>query len=288
MKKAAAQISQVQVTIPSAPAPSSPNNPIFKCRWKGCHAYLHNMETLQNHIANLHGLTREQLKEQGGYVCWWKKCSLLVQDTDGKWGPSEIFDKKEDWMAHIKEAHLKEIAQKLGDGPSLKHIGKTSRTSFPFDVSKFSFNSALLPLSLSFASSQTCPPPKVARTDSYTDPQTILRDRARYLSDSNGQVTTPDVSASSTQDDLPPDSLKLLLADNYIHEGQAQTAFMKTHRQDKSSPRAVAEETLKAMAARKAKIGAGIDRGGCILVTEEIRATLQQNPGIQRVVDWDY
>jgi len=63
---------------------------------------------------------------------------------------------------------------------------------------------------------------------------------------------------------------------------------MKTHQQEKSSPKAVAEETLKALSARKAKIGAGIDRGGCILVTEERRATFVQNLGVQRVVEGDY
>jgi len=63
---------------------------------------------------------------------------------------------------------------------------------------------------------------------------------------------------------------------------------MKTHRAEKSSPKAVAEETLKAMSAKKTKIGAGLDRGGCILVNEERRQTLVQNPAIQRVVDAEY
>lgn len=101
-------------------------------------------------------------------------------------------------------------------------------------------------------------------------------------------MTTPDVSTPAEQQDLEPDTMRLLKADSQHYELNAQKAFMKTHRQEKSSTKAVAEETLKAMSARKAKIGPGIDRGGCILVTPERRETFIQNPGIQRVVDADY
>ena len=287
MRKAATQLAQVEVSVPTKAA--SPSHPVFKCRWKGCQAHLHNLETIRNHVAKVHCPTNEQVKDQTGYVCWWKRCRLLVEDKDGKFGPSQIFDTKEDWLAHIEEAHLREVAQKLGDGPSLKHIGKqaSSRASFPFDVSRFSFKPAPAPapaLRLPPSSS----PVTVARTLSHTDLQTILQDRTRYLSDSHGRITTPDVSALSTQQGLEPDPLNLLPADHHLHEEQAQRAFMKTHRQEKRTPRAVAEETLKAMSAKKAKIGAGIDRGGCILVNEEMRGTLIQNPGIQRVVDGDY
>jgi len=82
--------------------------------------------------------------------------------------------------------------------------------------------------------------------------------------------------------------MRLVKADHQEYEEQAQRAFMKTHRQEKRSQKAVAEETLKAMSKRKVTIGAGIDKGGCILVNEERRATLIQNPGIQRVVEGDY
>lgn len=82
--------------------------------------------------------------------------------------------------------------------------------------------------------------------------------------------------------------MTLLKADHHEFEQQAQKSFMKTHRAEKSSPKAVAEETLKAMSAKKAKIGAGLDRGGCILVNEERRQTLVQNPAIQRIVDAEY
>ncbi|KIW87479.1 uncharacterized protein Z519_11802 [Cladophialophora bantiana CBS 173.52] len=238
-KKTAQELSHVEVTIPS---PASPSLPVFKCRWKGCHGHLHNLDTLRNHVSKVHRPTPEQLKEEGGYICWWKRCKYLVDDGEGSLRPSQVFDNSEEWLAHIAKQHLHEVAAKLGDGPTTKII----------------------------------------------DPQTLLHDKARYLSDEQGRKTTPDVSVKSVQDELEADTMTLLKADHDDVEKQAQKSFMKTHRMEKSSPRAVAEETLKAMAARKAKIGPGIDRGGCVLVNEARRATLIQNPGIQRVVDEDY
>ncbi|KAJ9613297.1 hypothetical protein H2200_003239 [Cladophialophora chaetospira] len=285
---AAAQLNPTEVRVNEKSA--SPINPVFKCRWKGCQAHLHNLETIRNHVSKVHRPTSEQLQEQSGYVCWWKKCKLLVEDEEGKLGPSKIFDLKHDWLAHIEEDHLKEIAQKFGDGPSLKHIGKqeVKRASFPFDVSQFSFvPHPALPAPQPSSPNPSLVPP-FARTFSYTDPQTILQDRTRYLSSPNGQITTPDVTTPSAQEDLSPDTMRLLKADHQSYEEQAQRAFMKTHRQEKSSPKAIAEETLKAMSQRKVTIGAGIDKGGCILVNKERRATLIQNPGIQRVVEGDY
>jgi len=83
--------------------------------------------------------------------------------------------------------------------------------------------------------------------------------------------------------------MTLTKAESDDHEKTAQRSFMKTHRKEaKSSPKALAEETLRAMTARKAEIGPGLERGGAILVTEERRKTLIQNEGLAKVVDPDY
>jgi len=116
---------------------------------------------------------------------------------------------------------------------------------------------------------------------------TILQDRARYLSDDNERIATPTFS-ERIQDDLEPDTMTLIKANHDAHEAQAQRSFMKTHRPEKKSAKALAEETLRAMTERKASVGPGIDRGGCILVTEARRSTLIQNQGLARVVDADY
>lgn len=138
MKKAAAQ--QLAGAEVASSSPPPPHNPIFKCRWRACQGHLHNLETLRKHISKVHRPTSEHLKAESGFICWWKKCSLLVADEDGQLGPSKIFENEEEWLAHIDKTHLRKIADKFGDGPSLKHTGKQEkRASFPFDVSKFSF-----------------------------------------------------------------------------------------------------------------------------------------------------
>lgn len=265
--KAAANPAQISVTVSS-----QSSMPQFKCRWKGCKAHLHNLETLRQHVAKLHQPTQEDV-DQFGYICWWKRCQYLEDDGKGGISPSKTFDNTAAWLDHIEEDHLYQVAMKLGDGPSTKHIGKqTSKTSV-FDVSQFIFH----------------PPPKQkARTVSYLDPQTIPQDRSRYLSDESGRTTTP-TSSTKAQDDLERDTMTLTKAESDDHEKTAQRSFMKTHRKEaKSSPKALAEETLRAMTARKAEIGPGLERGGAILVTEERRKTLIQNEGLAKVVDPDY
>lgn len=269
MKRTARQVTQAAVIV-SVPSSASPILPVFKCRWRLCKAHLHNLHTLRKHIAKVHQPSSNQGIDEG-YICWWKNCQYLKEDKDGAIVPAKAFDDHEEWLEHIEEDHLYPVALRHGDGPSTKHIGKQKVSSF--DVSKFRFDP--------HESSQS------ARTRSYVDPQTILQDRAHYLSDEHGRITTPDVTVKSP-DDLESDTMTLLKADHDDAREQALKSFMKTHRPEKSSPRAIAEETLRAMSARKAKVGPGIDRGGCILVNEARRATLIQNQGIQRVVDESY
>ncbi|EXJ84601.1 hypothetical protein A1O3_05271 [Capronia epimyces CBS 606.96] len=258
-------IREISVTIPS---PASPSLPVFKCHWKGCKAHLHNLETLRQHISKVHCPTADEVKE-ADYICWWRNCRHLVKEN-GLVNPQISFPTFKEWLDHIDEDHLHAVALKYGDGPSTKHIGKQESTSF--DVSRFLYN----PQSR-----------QATRTVSYTDPQTILLDRTRYLSDEYGRTTTPAVSEKS-QKDLEPDTMALLKAEHDDAERTAQRSFMRTHRPEKSSSKAVAEETLRAMEARKAALGPGIDKGGCVLVNEARRSTLIQNQGIRRVVDADY
>lgn len=264
LKIAAKQPAQISVSIPS---PTS--LPVFRCRWKNCHIQLHNMETLRNHVSRVHEPTKDEI-DQFGYICWWKRCRFLKVDENGLVHSEKAFDTVGEWLEHVEEDHLSPIAFKNGDGPATKHIGKPKSSSF--DVSRFRYS----PM-----------PREKTRTCSYLDPQTILQDRVRYLADEDERVTTPTYSPRF-QDDLAPDTMALNKADLDDHEKQARRSFMKTHRTDKSSPKAMAEETLRSMTARKAKIGPGIDQGGCILVTEARRKTLLQNQGLARVVDADY
>lgn len=70
-------------------------------------------------------------------------------------------------------------------------------------------------------------------------------------------------------------------------EEAAYIAFMRAHGinvKKHEESREASREVLRSLAKRKEMIGPGIDRGGCTLVDEEFRATLEQNPGIRRVV----
>lgn len=268
MKKAARP--QPLVEIP-APSSSPQGHPIFKCRWRSCHAELHNLDTLRKHISRKHHPTEEEFADHG-YICWWKKCKYLIQDGD-KISVEHNFDNPEDWMEHITEDHLHKIALKLGDGPSAAQIGKHTSTSL--DVSKYFYE----------------PNSKAsARTFSYTDPQSMAQAKPRYLSDPKGRATTPSVSEKRNPD-LPPDTLLLTKAkgESANSDMAAQKSFLKAHHRDqKIGAKMNAEELLRAMEKRKRDIGPGIDRGGCTLVNEARRSTFVQNPGIRRVVDADY
>jgi hypothetical protein len=253
-----------QVTSVTSPSPSGPHLPVFRCRWKGCRAHLHNSETLRQHISKLHGQLEDNTNE---YACWWKKCQFLKEDSECMWEPVQTFSSHQDWLKHIERDHIFPITLKQGDGPSTKHIGKPIKPSF--DVSRFRF---LPPLA-----SKT-------RTTSYLDPQTILMDKTRYLSDENGRSTTPMISAQSNRE-LEPDTMTLLAADHDQTDEAAQRSFIKTHRDDKSSPKAIAEETLRSLGANKANFGPGMKDEGCILVRESVKFRLAQNPAITRVTE---
>lgn len=264
MQRAARQVTSV--TIPS-PSPSSPHLPLFKCRWKRCSAQLHNSETLLQHITKLHGRVEDNV---GEYACWWRKCQYLRADSDGMWQPVKTFPLLKDWTEHVLKDHIHTITRKQGDGPSTKHIGKPKKPSF--DVSRFRFVPP-------FASK--------TRTFSYLDPQTILMDKARYLADEYGRNTTPMLSAHNN-DDLAPDTMTLLPADHDTEDEAAQRSFLKTHRGDKrAGPKAIAEETLRALAEIKTNFGPGMGNEGCVLARESVKTRLVQNPAIVRITEAD-
>ena len=262
----------LEVVVPrKRPEDQLPEYPVFKCRWVKCSAELHNIATLRKHIAKLHKPAQEDI-DDFGYVCFWKKCSLLNKNEDGTMEPTPI-PSEEGWLKHINDEHIHQLGQKYGDGPSTQHIGKRDE-SFETVVSKY------------FHNPTSCPTD--ARTVSYTDPQAVASERQSYLADENGRTTTHLVHS-----DDEPDAL--ILADLHSKDEEhnkaadmAMKSFMKNHGHNKLDVRAAADETLRAMKIRKEKIGVGIDRGGCTLINDDRRKTFVQNPGISGIVDYDY
>ncbi|KAI6961869.1 hypothetical protein KC332_g16282 [Hortaea werneckii] len=84
------------------PAPVvEPKYQVFKCKWKDCHAELHNLETLKKHVIKLHGKPNANRK----FGCLWDDCNVLpLADVTV-------------WTQHFDRQHLQPIAWKQGDGP---------------------------------------------------------------------------------------------------------------------------------------------------------------------------
>lgn len=116
---------------------------------------------------------------------------------------------------------------------------------------------------------------------------TLARDRQIYLSDAQGRAVTTPVTRTSIQD-YPADTLALSSVTMNPESNIPNRAFSKAHGNEKMEIRQSAIETLLALQRHKAMVGPGLDRGGCTLVTDELRATLMDQEGLARVVDADY
>lgn len=92
---------QVEVAIDNRPAPQYQ---VFKCKWTGCEAELHNLEAIHTHILAIH--------IPHHIVCAWDDC------TDQN--PRAAADMWE----HVREKHMIPLAWQLGDGPSASVTGE--------------------------------------------------------------------------------------------------------------------------------------------------------------------
>jgi hypothetical protein len=265
-----AKDSGVQVSIPVRRGSTSPPSyNIYACQWRKCNADLHNLPTLRKHIARVHKLPDDEIKAEG-QPCWWKKCRTLERKADAI--VSKVtFNSTSDWLEHVESDHLHPLGMKLGDGPSSAQTGKPKDLEF---LSKYFYHPPMTPASH-------------ARTCSHTDPQTLARDRALYLSDDQGRaVTAP--STKATIGDYPPDTLILSPVTMNPESNIPNRAFSKAHGNEKMEVRQTAIETLLALQRQKERVGPGLDRGGCTLVNKERRETVLDQEGLARVVDGDY
>ncbi|KAL6704008.1 hypothetical protein ACN47E_008859 [Coniothyrium glycines] len=92
----------------------------YKCKWQGCTADLHNLETLQKHVFKVHR------KETSGNTleCKWGDCGRSVANRDAMTNMiierhmPLSFDLESNWRAHIQQAHIDPLSWELGDGPA--------------------------------------------------------------------------------------------------------------------------------------------------------------------------
>ncbi|KAF2842305.1 hypothetical protein M501DRAFT_1013657 [Patellaria atrata CBS 101060] len=93
---------------------------VYKCKWKGCTAELHNIETLRKHVHKLH----LKQADHGGFDCLWENCGRKVRLFDKQSAKHiekhEYFDfpAPADWRVHIEQAHISPLAWAHGDGPA--------------------------------------------------------------------------------------------------------------------------------------------------------------------------
>lgn len=104
----------------SKPAPfpePDPQFPVFECRFRGCRAQLHNLDTMKKHVLKVHGVPNRFNK----YECNWMHCRADREDASGKGKrPADnppMFDTIQDWTNHLQVTHFLDLARALGDGP---------------------------------------------------------------------------------------------------------------------------------------------------------------------------
>lgn len=88
---------------------------VFGCKWKDCHAELHNLEALKKHVEKIH--------VPHHVTCGWEGCASNETMASAK------------LSKHVNAGHLEPIAWELGDGPSVPEAGEEASTLFPFACS---------------------------------------------------------------------------------------------------------------------------------------------------------
>lgn len=97
------------------------NCKFFECKWKGCKAELHNLQTLKMHVNKVHRLSTN---DQGFLECHWADCATEATNQDAMTGmrPEHRLPKSfttiAKWLQHMEQVHFSPLAWELGDGPA--------------------------------------------------------------------------------------------------------------------------------------------------------------------------
>lgn len=92
----------------------------FKCKWQGCKAELHNLDTLKKHVHKVH----RNGTPRGTLECLWADCGTEVTSHDTirniriERREHKSFGSEIEWHHHLEQAHLSPISWGLGDGPA--------------------------------------------------------------------------------------------------------------------------------------------------------------------------
>lgn len=245
----------------------SPPFPVYVCKWAGCKAQLHNLETLVKHTRRVHlGLyplpghdrsakevkvkkersDKDVRKHHSGQHqhqnmrCRWNACTR-----------KEPLLKESLWQ-HIQEDHLSRIAWQMGDGP--RAVGSGEKGEYQFDDLRWFFISVA-----------NC-------FEDYFHLCTIL-DTKSYLYDRDGLLVTPATTAQSSN--IP--SIILPAAPLGVRDFFA--LYGRNTREAKAS------EVLRALETKQAKTGPLLVKEGCTFMTPERSRTVKSFENVCEIVD---
>ncbi|KAL5393520.1 hypothetical protein DPSP01_000335 [Paraphaeosphaeria sporulosa] len=112
----------IRIDSRSSSAPNKTNRyQSFKCKWQGCKAELHNLDTLKKHVSKVH---RNSINTSGFIECHWADCASEVTNQDAMTGmrfeqhKTKSFTTIANWMQHLEQLHFSPLSWELGDGPA--------------------------------------------------------------------------------------------------------------------------------------------------------------------------
>ncbi|KAF1956124.1 hypothetical protein CC80DRAFT_366230, partial [Byssothecium circinans] len=110
---------QIDSRSPSAPR-HAPQYQSFTCKWQGCKAELHNLDTLRKHVSKVH----RKESASGMLECFWANCGTEVAVHDPVTNlrierhEPKSFSSEQEWNAHLDQEHFQPLSWNLGDGPA--------------------------------------------------------------------------------------------------------------------------------------------------------------------------
>lgn len=86
----------------------------FKCKWQGCTANLHNLDTLKKHVFKTHS----KHSPHNNFECLWDSCSKEAVSSDATTNTRLEFGAEHLWHNHMQQNHFDPLAWEQGDGPT--------------------------------------------------------------------------------------------------------------------------------------------------------------------------
>ena len=121
IKASANTSTKIEVAVPMR---QQPKYHVYECRWDGCTAKLHNLDTLRKHVKRVHVTMNGDAKTP----CLWTGCRIRgMGSSPPTFAANELHD-------HIEKSHYGPLAWNIGDGPLVKINGESGNSSRPIVI----------------------------------------------------------------------------------------------------------------------------------------------------------